>query len=163
MRSLQTGAMSFLAIGLMPWICVSQGTLQSFIIIDIGWLFLLLEKFDSINFLGFRERWKYYASATGVGNLTPAVYTAYQIFLLLILLVTSLISIGANLLALSFLCTHKKLISAILTLSSLFSIICTGTPEINPTSFLLLVTLTPTSHSLYLFGTNSAHRKNSTE
>jgi len=50
---------------------------------------------------------------TGLGNTTPAVYTAWKIPFKLTRRVISLIKTGATRLLRSFLWTHKKLISTI--------------------------------------------------
>lgn len=63
------------------------------------------------------------------------------------LLVTSLINTVANLFALKLLCTHKKLISAILIFLPLTTQ-SIGIPEMKPKSLFFLPPLTPNSHSL---------------
>ena len=62
-------------------------------------------------------------------------------------LVTSLIRTVASLLVLKLLCTHKKLISAIMTYLPR-TIESTGMPEIKPKSLFFFPPLTPKSHSL---------------
>jgi hypothetical protein len=100
----------------------------------------------STSFFGFRLLCQYVALETGVGIVTPAVYTACQMLCKFTLRVISLISTGAKRFALKSLWTHKKLISAIFIVV-LFNDICTGTPAINPKSLYFLPPLTPTSHS----------------
>lgn len=74
----------------------------------------------------------------------------------LILLVTSLINRGAILLVLSFEWTQRKLISdAFISFPFITSL--KGIPLMNPTSFLLFDTLSPTIQSLTALGGVSAH------
>ena len=115
----------------------------------------------STSFLGLRLLCQYVAFATGVGIVTPAVYTAYQMLCKFTLRVISFISTGARRLALKSLCTHKKLISAIIIVL-LFNDICTGTPAMNPNSLYFLPPRTPTSHSSGQPGGYNAHLKNGT-
>jgi len=63
------------------------------------------------------------------------------------LLVTSLMRMGAILLVLNFLLTHRKFISAILTTLPLI-LTLVGVPEMKPKSFPFLEFLRPTCHSL---------------
>ena len=50
-----------------------SGSLYSFISLEIVWFFPRRENPISISFLGFRERWWYWAFEIGVGITTPAV------------------------------------------------------------------------------------------
>jgi len=87
---------------------------------------------------------------------------AYQMFSLFTLLVTSFIKTGASFLVLRFLCTHKKLISAIKTFFPL-TFIWTGIPLMNPKSLFFLPPLTPNNQSFLYPGGVRAHYKNLTE
>ncbi len=82
--------------------------------------------------------------ARGV-DLNALTVTACHLSLRLTLRVTSEMSKAANLLTRWSLCTHKKLISAILILSFSTSAV-TGTPVMEATS-LLFSSRIPTSHS----------------